>query len=80
MRKGSSSLALVRASIGSQAQSWGMSTPQAFHLASGDCGPPPTAEKLQAIYNRPGRGWANISCPFPTPLDLQTVFKLSLGK
>lgn len=34
---------------------------------------PPTARKLQAIYNTAGRSWANISCPFPTPLDLQVL-------
>lgn len=35
MRKGSSSHAFVRASIGSQTQTWGMSISQACHLASG---------------------------------------------
>lgn len=34
---------------------------------------PPTDKKLQAIYNTAGRSWANISCPLPTPLDLQAV-------
>lgn len=82
MRKGSSSHAFVRASIGSQTQTWGMSISQACHLASGaqrlgdayggHC-KPPTDKKLQAIYNTAGRSWANISCPLPTPLDLQAV-------